>query len=124
MPGMYMGIHIPGKYSAAPDKTGGSSSNINNRHPWFGMITGSSRGLRSRHHGSRPGRRDTQVVATARNTDSLKDLKKTYGDQVATIELDVTSETGAAKAVQSAIDQFGRLDILVNNAWLRKISIR
>ena len=85
------------------------------------MITGSSRGLglAITEAALEAGH---QVVATARNTDSLKDLKKTYGDQVATIELDVTSETGAAKAVQSAIDQFGRLDILVNNAGYGNIN--
>jgi NAD(P)-dependent dehydrogenase (short-subunit alcohol dehydrogenase family) len=85
------------------------------------MITGSSRGLglaiaeaalEAGHH----------VVATARNTDSLKNLKTTYGDRVVPVELDVTSEAGAAKAVQSAIDHFGRLDVLVNNAGYGNIN--
>ena len=85
------------------------------------MITGSSRGLglAITEAALEAGH---QVVATARNTNSLKDLKKIYGDRVATIELDVTSEAGAAKAVQSAIDQFGRLDVLVNNAGYGNIN--
>jgi NAD(P)-dependent dehydrogenase (short-subunit alcohol dehydrogenase family) len=85
------------------------------------LITGSSRGL---------GRAITeaaletghQVVATARNIIQLQDLKKMYGDQVATIALDVTNETEAYNAVQSAVDHFGHLDILVNNAGYGNIN--
>jgi NAD(P)-dependent dehydrogenase (short-subunit alcohol dehydrogenase family) len=85
------------------------------------LITGSSRGL---------GRAITeaalesghQVVATARNIIQLQDLKKTYGDQVITIALDVTDEKAAYNAVQSAIDHFGHLDILVNNAGYGNIN--
>lgn len=85
------------------------------------LITGSSRGL---------GRAITEavlesghlVVATARNIVQLHDLKKTYGDQMITIALDVTDETAAYQAVQSAIDHFGHLDILVNNAGYGNIN--
>jgi NAD(P)-dependent dehydrogenase (short-subunit alcohol dehydrogenase family) len=85
------------------------------------LITGSSRGL---------GRAITeaalesghQVVATARNIIHLQDLKKIYGDQVVTTVLDVTDETAAYQAVQSAIDQFGQLDVLVNNAGYGNIN--
>ena len=85
------------------------------------LITGSSRGL---------GRAITevalesghQVVATARNIIQLQDLKKTYGDQVIMIALDVTDEKAAYNAVQSAIDHFGHLDILVNNAGYGNIN--
>jgi NAD(P)-dependent dehydrogenase (short-subunit alcohol dehydrogenase family) len=85
------------------------------------LITGSSRGL---------GRAITEaaleaghlVVATARDIIQLQDLKKTYGDQVVTVSLDVTNETAAYQAVQSAIDQFGQLDVLVNNAGYGNIN--
>jgi len=79
------------------------------------MITGSSRGLglAITEAALEAGH---EVVATARNADSLKNLKTKYGNRIATIGLDVTSESAAAKAVQSAIDQFGRIDVLVNNA--------
>ena len=85
------------------------------------LITGSSRGL---------GRAITEaalesgnlVVATARDIIQLQDLKKIYGDQVITAVLDVTNETMAYQAVQSAIDHFGHLDILVNNAGYGNIN--
>ena len=41
---------------------------------------------------------------------------KKYGDQVRTASLDVTDEKAANAAVQMAVDSFGRLDFVVNNA--------
>jgi NAD(P)-dependent dehydrogenase (short-subunit alcohol dehydrogenase family) len=80
---------------------------------WF--ITGSSRGL---------GRALTkavldaghQVVATARRPEQLADLVKTYGDQIRTAKLDVTSPEDAKSVVAAAINAVGRLDVVVNNA--------
>jgi NAD(P)-dependent dehydrogenase (short-subunit alcohol dehydrogenase family) len=48
--------------------------------------------------------------------DNLADLKQRFGDQVLPLELDVTSESQALRAVKHAIESFGRLDVLVNNA--------
>ena len=39
-----------------------------------------------------------------------------FGDQVRAIALDVTDAQAANDAVQAAVDAFGRLDVLVNNA--------
>ena len=39
-----------------------------------------------------------------------------YGDNVRAVALDVTDERAAIAAVQFAVDAFGRLDVLVNNA--------
>lgn len=80
---------------------------------WF--ITGSSRGL---------GRSITEavlahgdkVVATARNPQQLNDLTEKYGDQILPLSLDVTQSDQIKAAVQNAIDHFGRIDVLVNNA--------
>jgi NAD(P)-dependent dehydrogenase (short-subunit alcohol dehydrogenase family) len=80
---------------------------------WF--ITGSSRGL---------GRALTEtvleaghrVVATARQPEQLADLGKRYGKQLRTVQLDVKSPAEAEKAVAAAIEAFGRIDIVVNNA--------
>ena len=56
-----------------------------------------------------------KVVATGRNTDKVvKALGEEQGLLV--VRLDITSPADAASAVESAIDRFGRIDVLVNNA--------
>jgi NAD(P)-dependent dehydrogenase (short-subunit alcohol dehydrogenase family) len=57
-----------------------------------------------------------RVVATARKTEQLEDLVATYGNAVRVASLDVTDEAAAKAAVRLAVDAFGRLDVLVNNA--------
>jgi len=80
---------------------------------WF--ITGSSRGL---------GRSLTEAVlaagdkvaATARNTRQLEDLKAKYPQNLYPIKLDVTDHDQVVTAVADAVQHFGRIDVLVNNA--------
>ena len=57
-----------------------------------------------------------RLVATARDPRRLKDLVEKYGDQVRTAPLDVADEDAAYAVVQVAVDAFGRLDVVVNNA--------
>jgi NAD(P)-dependent dehydrogenase (short-subunit alcohol dehydrogenase family) len=57
-----------------------------------------------------------RLVATARDPRRLEDLVEKYGDQVRTAPLDVVDEDAAYAAVQAAVDAFGRLDVVVNNA--------
>jgi NAD(P)-dependent dehydrogenase (short-subunit alcohol dehydrogenase family) len=79
------------------------------------LITGSSRGL---------GRALTaavlaaghRVVATARDPQALRDLADQYGDQIRTVALDVTDADAAHAAVRFAVAEFGRLDVVGNNA--------
>ncbi|WP_158799849.1 oxidoreductase [Pedobacter sp. L105] len=79
------------------------------------LITGSSRGFgRALAEAVLAG--GDQLVATARDPGQLRDLADRYGDQVKLIALDVTDEDAALNAVQIAVDRFGRLDVLVNNA--------
>src|SRR6201991_2104524 len=80
---------------------------------WF--ITGTSRGL---------GRALTiaaleagdQVVATARSPKQLDDLVDRWGDRILPLELDVSLPEQAGAAVAAAVEHFGRIDVVVNNA--------
>jgi NAD(P)-dependent dehydrogenase (short-subunit alcohol dehydrogenase family) len=87
---------------------------------WF--ITGSSRGF-GREWTIAALRRGDRVAATARNTESLKDLVDTYGDAILTIPLDVTDRLAAFAAVASAHEHFGRLDVVVNNAGYGQVGM-
>src|SRR5438067_740809 len=55
------------------------------------------------------------VVATGRDTSRLSKALGTSGELL-TVKLDVTRLDDAALAVSAAIDRFGRIDVLVNNA--------
>jgi NAD(P)-dependent dehydrogenase (short-subunit alcohol dehydrogenase family) len=56
------------------------------------------------------------VVAGARRTEELAPLVAQYGERVKPVKLEVRDEAAAKAAVQLAVDTFGRLDVLVNNA--------
>ncbi|PMX22007.1 short-chain dehydrogenase/reductase, partial [Pseudomonas sp. MPR-R2A4] len=56
------------------------------------------------------------VVAGARRLEELDALVKQHGERVRPVLLDVRNEAQAQAAVQLAVDAFGRLDVLVNNA--------
>jgi NAD(P)-dependent dehydrogenase (short-subunit alcohol dehydrogenase family) len=55
------------------------------------------------------------VVATGRNTATVADAVGD-ADDLLVVELDITSLASAEAAVQAAVDRFGRIDVLVNNA--------
>jgi NAD(P)-dependent dehydrogenase (short-subunit alcohol dehydrogenase family) len=85
------------------------------------LITGSSRGL---------GRAFTvaaleaghRVVAGARKPEQLADLENRFGKNIRIISLDVTNEEQAKRAVEMALETFGALDVLVNNAGYGNVS--
>src|SRR5712692_7246878 len=79
------------------------------------LITGSSRGL-GRAIAEAVLAEGRQLVATARNPAQLAGLVGRCGDQVRAVALDVTDARAASNAIQAAVDAFGRLDVLVNNA--------
>jgi NAD(P)-dependent dehydrogenase (short-subunit alcohol dehydrogenase family) len=56
-----------------------------------------------------------KVVATGRNTDRVA---KAIGraENLLVVKLDVTKTSDAESAVKAAVDKFGRIDVLVNNA--------
>jgi len=80
---------------------------------WF--ITGSSSGFGdafARHAISRGYR----IVATARDRSKLSALQALAPDRVLVQRLDVTGAGEPEAAVAAAIDRFGRIDVLINNA--------
>jgi NAD(P)-dependent dehydrogenase (short-subunit alcohol dehydrogenase family) len=79
------------------------------------FLTGSSRGL-GRQIAKAVLAAGHQLVATARQPDSLGDLADRYGDRILPVALDVTDPDAAAAAVAAGAEAFGRLDVVVNNA--------
>src|SRR5579859_1331793 len=79
------------------------------------LITGSSRGL-GRALAEAVLAAGHKLLATARNPKPLSDLVERHGESIRAVALDVTDEHAAIAAVQLAVDTFGRLDVLVNNA--------
>ena len=79
------------------------------------LVTGSASGL-GRHIAEAILVSGDRLVATARDPERLSDLVDRYGDQVRTAALDVTDASAAQASVQLAIQAFGRLDVVVNNA--------
>jgi NAD(P)-dependent dehydrogenase (short-subunit alcohol dehydrogenase family) len=58
-----------------------------------------------------------RVVATARNVEKLRAaIGQTASDRLVFVPLDVTSEEQAQQAIAAAVETFGRIDVLVNNA--------
>lgn len=80
---------------------------------WF--ITGSSRGL-GRSLTEAVLANGDKVVATARNIEQLNDLVDQYEDQIFPMALDVTNNEQIYQSIAAAVAQFGRIDVLVNNA--------
>jgi len=79
------------------------------------LITGASRGL-GRELGRAVLDSGDNLVATARRPEQLSDIAARYGDRVRTVALDVTDAGAAAKAVRTAVEAFGSLDVVANNA--------
>jgi NAD(P)-dependent dehydrogenase (short-subunit alcohol dehydrogenase family) len=79
------------------------------------LVTGSASGL-GRDIAEAVLASGDRLVATARDPRRLEDLVEKYGDQVRTAPLDVADEKAAHAAVRVAVDAFGRLDVVVNNA--------
>lgn len=79
------------------------------------LVTGSSRGL-GRDIVEAALAAGERVIATARKPEQLQDLVNRYGDQIRAIALDVTNPESAICAVKTAVKEFGRIDVLVNNA--------
>jgi NAD(P)-dependent dehydrogenase (short-subunit alcohol dehydrogenase family) len=84
---------------------------MNTARVWF--ITGATSGF-GRAIAEAALDRGDSVVAAARRVDALADLAD--GERVQALRLDVTQDADREAAVTAALDRFGRIDVLVNNA--------
>ncbi len=87
--------------------------NMSENKAWF--ITGTSSGF-GRILAEEVLAKGDRVVATARKPEVLRDLVEKYPDTARAIKLDVTNLEDAKNAVREAVKEFGRIDVLVNNA--------
>lgn len=58
------------------------------------------------------------VVVTARNLSDISDLVAGYESSALALPLDVTKPAQISDAVEKAMERFGRIDVLVNNAGI------
>lgn len=84
---------------------------MSNEQVWF--ITGASRGF-GRALVEDLLQRGDKVVATMRKTENIS--FHTSSENLLILPLDVTDEMQSKEAAKKAVDYFGRIDVLVNNA--------
>ena len=82
---------------------------------WF--ITGCSTGF-GRELAKHVIEQGYKIVVTARKTADIQDIVAGHEKQAIAVELDVTKHEQIAAAVKTAMDTFGRIDVLVNNAGI------
>src|SRR4051795_4943285 len=80
---------------------------------WF--ITGAGRGMGADFAKAVLAAGATRLVATSRDSGRLANLLGP-SDNLLTVKLDVTRRGDAEAAVKAAVERFGRIDVLVNNA--------
>ena len=58
------------------------------------------------------------VLGTGRDPDRLEELERAVGDpdRIATLAVDLTADDGPQQIVAAALDRWGRIDFLINNA--------
>jgi len=86
---------------------------MSNKKVWF--ITGSSTGF-GRELALELLEQGFRVVATARKPEVLEDLTEKYPDTARALKLDVTNAGEVRAAIDEAVKEFGRIDVVVNNA--------
>jgi NADP-dependent 3-hydroxy acid dehydrogenase YdfG len=79
------------------------------------IISGASRGI-GRATALLLAQNGANVVITARNVIELKQVEAEGSGRIVAVPGDVSSEVDMQRVVQTALDRFGRLDIVINNA--------
>lgn len=87
---------------------------------WF--ITGAARGLGFQVAHSAVAAGDN-VVVTGRNIEALRAAYKDSGANLLALELDVCQNDQIERGVKHAVEHFGRIDLLVNNAGYGQLGI-
>ncbi|OLL31689.1 hypothetical protein BTH42_10255 [Burkholderia sp. SRS-W-2-2016] len=90
---------------------------LNSEKDKVAIVTGAAQGI-GRATALRLMRNGVKVVAVDRQADGLATLRSEAPDQVEILELDVTSADAPDTTIATAMDKFGRVDALVNNAGI------
>jgi NADP-dependent 3-hydroxy acid dehydrogenase YdfG len=88
------------------------------------VITGASSGI-GHSTAKALAKKGAKIVAGARRLDRLETLKKEItddGGEITICETDVTKKTDCDNLVKQALDKYGTVDVLVNNAGLMPLS--
>ncbi|MDE7240989.1 SDR family NAD(P)-dependent oxidoreductase [Desulfovibrio sp.] len=86
---------------------------MTDRKTW--LITGTSSGL-GKWLATEALRQGNRVVLTARNTADVEELASRHPETALAARLDVTDGGSIGSAVSAALEKFGAIDVLVNNA--------
>lgn len=81
------------------------------------LVTGASSGI-GRATALALSKAGALIVAAGRRTENLQQLVEEAPGEVLAVELDVTDRESVQRAVAAAVERFGQLDALVNNAGL------
>jgi len=87
------------------------------------LVTGASRGI-GRNVALAFAREGAQLVLAARSVDRLAQVENeihSLGSEALSVPTDVTSHDDVTAMVDAAINRFGRIDVLVNNAGIGKV---
>jgi 3-oxoacyl-[acyl-carrier protein] reductase len=90
------------------------------------VVTGASRGIGRAIALELASRGATVVVNYQRNADQADEVVqqiKTGGGQAIAVQADVSEEEGANALIKAAVDAYGKLDILINNAGVTRDNV-
>lgn len=85
------------------------------------IITGASSGL-GEAMARKLAAKGAKLVLGARRLDNLKRIQKDLGENVRIMACDVTDAAQVDQLAKLALDEFGRIDVLVNNAGVMPLS--